>query len=405
MYTLGGIAILGAIVMLAVGYLAPRGIPGRSYYNVKAQFDNADNLTNSYQVRIGGRLVGQVLDPEVKNGKGQVRLQLIQGVKPLLSDTKLRVRPRSAVGVRFVELIPGTKGRPLGENAVIPASQTSEGIQLDEALNTFDADRRRKAQTLLGQLGVGTASRGEDINSALQKGPGFAGDLNQVAAEINRHNGAPARLVLQGGRAANAADPVRDTIASGFRPESEALDVFSSHEGGLRRLLDTAPGSLAAIRSGLVRTSPLLREVRAMSAELTPALRASVPALRNTDALVRGARPGLRALPDTFELAGNAVPPTNQVLRNIMPILPGLEKLFRTPLPLLDTLAARGCDIKLFGDGWTSMMNNQTANGAVLRFQIFVNPESIFGTTEAGKGLNGPIRRNAYPAPCQAGTE
>ena len=57
---IGGVTVVAAMGLLAVGYFAPRTIPGRSYYNIKAQFEDADNLTNSYQVRIGGRLVNSV---------------------------------------------------------------------------------------------------------------------------------------------------------------------------------------------------------------------------------------------------------------------------------------------------------------------------------------------------------
>lgn len=407
MYAVGGVAILISIAMLAVGYLAPRGIPGRSYYNVKAAFKDADNLTNSYQVRIGGRLVGQVLDPEVGDrGEGVVRLQLTSDVKPLKSDTRLRVRPRSAVGVRFVELIPGTKGTNLGENDVIPSSQTSESVQLDEALNTFDADRRQKASVFLDQLGVGTLSRGDDLNAATKSAPQFLADARAALRAVNAKQGAPTRLVKGGSDAANAADPVRETIASGWRPESRALDVFQDHEQGLRDLLDNAPTSLRGIRTGLVPTSPLLREVRGMAAELGPTLRESVPALRNTNALLKDGRPGLRELPATLSLVDRAVPPTVRVLRTVLPVLPATERFLTEPLPLLDGLAPRGCDIGLFNSTWSSGLSRQSANHGVLRLHLLVSQESLFGVTDEGaKLIPGSIRSNPYPAPCAAGRE
>ena len=46
-----------------------------------------------------------------------VDLLLDPALRPLRSDTRLRVRPRSPIGVRFVELSPGTHGRPLAEGA------------------------------------------------------------------------------------------------------------------------------------------------------------------------------------------------------------------------------------------------------------------------------------------------
>ena len=404
MLALGGFGIAVALGMLFIGYNAPNSIPGRSYYNLQAEFDDADNLTKSYQVRIGGRLVGQVLEPRVENGKGIVKLQLIPDIKPLKSDTTLRVRPRSAVGVRFVEMIPGTRGTDLDEGGRIVAANTSETVQLDEALGTLDADRRVKFRTLMSELGNSFASRGEDINTTLRDAPEFLSDLDEVAGAVNARNGAPTRFVQQSAGAANAADPVRNTIAEGFEPESEALDVFVDTEDGLRRFLNVAPGSLARVRAGLAQTSPLLTATRAMAAELEPALRSGVPALRNTSALLREARPGLRQLPDTFELVEDAVPPTLQVLDTVVPTLPDIDKATSSPLGILDILGPRGCDIKQFTNNWRSMLGFGGANGSTLRFNAIGSAESVLGATEKTPLLNAtPVRSNPYPAPCSTG--
>ncbi|MSW52376.1 MAG: hypothetical protein F2817_16010, partial [Actinobacteria bacterium] len=59
LWGIGLSAIAFLVVIFLVGINAPNKIPGRSYYNLKAQLTYADNLTGHYQVRIGGRYVGQ----------------------------------------------------------------------------------------------------------------------------------------------------------------------------------------------------------------------------------------------------------------------------------------------------------------------------------------------------------
>src|SRR5438874_1712439 len=145
-----GLTGIGVAVLLAwIGYNAPNSIPGRKYYTVKAELNQADNLTSHYQVRVAGRLVGQILNPRVEGDKAVVDLQLEDSMRPLLSDTTIRVRPRSPIGVRFLELRPGTHGTPIPEGGTLPASHASAARPLDEALSTLDAPTRARTKELL----------------------------------------------------------------------------------------------------------------------------------------------------------------------------------------------------------------------------------------------------------------
>ncbi|MCW3012699.1 MAG: Long-chain-fatty-acid--CoA ligase [Solirubrobacterales bacterium] len=400
-YALGLLGLGAAVLLMFVGFNAPNAIPGRSYYNLSAAFKDADNLTGSYQVRIGGRLVGQVLRPRVENGKGVVDLQLTPEVEPLRSDSTIRVRPRSPVGVRFVELVPGTKGTPLREGGRIGSGQTSETVQLDEALGTLDASRREKAGTLINQLGVGLLSRGEDNNTTLRVAPGFLDKLESVSEAVNARSGAPQRFVAGSQGAANAADPVRDTIATGFKPGSEALDVFVRNGDALKDLLDVAPPTLSGVRTGLQRTDPFLGAAADFSREARPLLTSAVPALRQTAALMSEARKGLRDSKATLRLVDRAVPPTLRLLDTVRPVLPNADTVLRTSLPLLDEVAPRGCDLDLFFTNWESMLAYGNEGGSFLRLNVEIAPESL-GGVDLTRNLGG-VFSEPYPEPCQVG--
>jgi ABC-type transporter Mla subunit MlaD len=397
--TLGAAGVLCAIALLYIGYHSPKSIPGRSYYMLHAQFDNADNLTSSYQVRIGGRLVGQVLNPRVRDGKALVDLQLDPKIKPLLSDTKLRVRPRSPVGVRFVELTPGTKGTPRGADATIPARQTSAAVQIDEALDTLDADHRRKTQMLLNELGKGFLSRGEDLNDAIGAAPATLRNLDAVAGTINARRGAVEGFVTGTESAAAAADPVRDAIGKGFEPEAQALKPFSEQGDAVRSLLDVAPRDLDSIRAGLARTDPLLTQLERFATYARPMLASARGTFSQTSSLLAEAPPGLTAADKTLRLLQRAVKPTLQLTSTLQPVLPIIDDTLQSSLPILGQLAPRDCDLRRFFDNWTDTLAFGDGYSNVLRFNVEGSAETLQGYTDKTAKLPGMFT-SPYPAPC-----
>jgi virulence factor Mce-like protein len=395
---LGAVGVACALALLAIGYLSPKGIPGRSYYNLHARFTNADNLTASYQVRIGGRLVGQVLDPKVRDGQADVRLQLNPAIAPLRSDSTLRVRPRSPVGVRFVELNPGTKGTPLKEGDTIPASQTSATVQLDEVLGALDADHRRKAATLLNELGKGFLGRGEDLNAAIGAAPPTLRNLAAVGGALNARTGAIEGFVSGSNAAAAAADPVRSDIGRGFEPEARALAPFAKEGDAIRSLLDVAPRDLSSVRVGLAQTTPFLHELERFAAEARPALASGRTAFADTSALLRESPPGLQAADKTLRLAQRAVKPTLALTSTIQPVLPLVDDTLTSSLPILGQLAPRDCDLRRFFDNWADTLAFGDGYSNYLRFNVEGSLESVQGWTDNTK-LPGQFS-SAYPAPC-----
>jgi virulence factor Mce-like protein len=399
-----GLAGIGAVVVMSIiGYNAPNSIPGKQYFTVRAAFDNADNLTGHYQVRIAGRNVGQVLDPRVENGKAVVDLQLNPDVQPLRSDTTLRVRPRSPIGVRFVELRPGTKGAPLADGDLISTKQTSASTELDTTLNTFDAQRRAKAQDLANGLGTGVLGRGDDIQNLLDNGPQGLRALKEIAEPINDREGAVRGFIAGADSASLAADPVRDTIRRGFGDGAEAFDALADAEDGLRESLAEAPSSLATARAGLRDTEPFLREIRALSRTALPALEPAPAGLRATSRLIRESPAGLKSARTTLQRAEDAVDPVLGLLAQADPVLPSIRSGLASSLPIVDRLGAHECDVALFAKNWTSMLGFGVNGGRpdigtlnALRLNLLGSEESVSGTGQRSS----LVVDNPYPAPC-----
>jgi ABC-type transporter Mla subunit MlaD len=395
----GTIGIAFAVLLAWIGYDAPNKIPGRSYYTLRAELHQADNLTSHYQVRIAGHLVGQVLNPRVHNGNALVDLQMEKGVGPLLSDTTIRVRPRSPIGVRFVELHPGTKGTPLGNGALLPASHASAALPLDTALSTLDPETRARTRDLLGQLGEGVAGRGEDINRGLLNGGPAIDEATRVTSAIAARKGATTSLIHGGDTIADAAQPVRDPIANGFAPQGKFFGAIADEQNSISNLLQIAPSALTGARSGLSDSSPFVVQLGGLARDALPALRAAPASMTQTAALLREAVPSIGDLHTTLKVAQRAVKPTLALLKTVDPVLPDVESALTSVIPILTNLAPRGCDYLLMTRNWESMLAWGTPTGNYLRF-------NIIGGTAGGQGPAGHIADgggahiHAYPAPC-----
>lgn len=398
--SLGASAVLAGAGLAWVGINAPNSIPGRSYYTVSAELSEADNLTSHSQVRIAGRLVGQVLKPRVRDGRAVVDLQLEGSLKPLRSDTVLRVRPRSPIGVRFVELVPGRLGRPLAEGAVIPARQTSAALALDTILGTLDAPTRARTRELVRALGAGFADRGNDLNAALEAAPDALRSGAGVARAIASRPGAVRGFVQGTGAAADAADPVREDIARGFDPGARALAPFGDESDEIARTLTIAPGALRGTQAGLAATSPLLRETAGLARDALPALRATPASLTSTAALLRDGRVGIRGLDRTLALLRDAVDPALTLLDTVDPALPKIDGATVDALPLVRELAPRRCDLLLMLRNFESMLGWGSAAGNYLRLKLLGSAESISGTQSQGKLGPDATFSSPYPAPC-----
>lgn len=396
-------SIVIAVVLIYIGITAPNGTPGRGYYTLRAEFSRADNLVSHYQVRVGGRLIGQVLDPRIENGKAIVDMQLYKDVGPLLSDTTVRVRPRSAIGLRFVDLTPGTKGTPLGEGALIRAKQTSASLPLDTALGIFDEKRRAKVKVLLSKLGAGFAGRGEDLNTAIESGAPFLDSTASTLGAVNDRRGALAGFIAGNAGTVAAADPVRRDIAEMFEPSAQALRPFAEKADALRETLEAAPPALDTLSRELPPTRRLLAQTERFARAATPTLALSPRAFASTSALLKDGREPLKDLEDTLQLAERAVDPTLGLLRIVRPVLPSLDSTLKGALPTLDELAPRGCDIKAAYFQWAEATAWGDADGQYARLNATqYNATQIQGL--APKVTPG-VGDNPYPAPCVAATE
>ena len=160
---------LVTIVAVFLAYNANSGLPFVPTYDLTVEVPDAAGLVKGNEVRVGGKRVGIVRSIDaVQRASGQtvakLGLKLETTVQPVRSDAQVTVRPRSPLGLKYVELVRGSLGRPLPDGGVLPRTAARKSVDLDEVLNAFNAETRRAGQVALEGLGTGLTGRGPDVN-------------------------------------------------------------------------------------------------------------------------------------------------------------------------------------------------------------------------------------------------
>ena len=184
----------------------------------------------------------------------------------------MSVRPRSALGLKYVELIPGRSKKTYQDGDTIPLSRaTPNAPELEDVLSTFAPRTRDDARKSLEGFGDSIAGRGAAINTTIRELEPFTRYLLPVMRNLSSR-----KTELKGffpglGAAAAQAAPVAQVQAELVRrtwpppsPRSRATRRRSA-----RRSRRARRRSQAATESFRVQT-PFLARFAAVSRDLQP---------------------------------------------------------------------------------------------------------------------------------------
>src|SRR5258706_221187 len=144
----GAVTVLVVIVAVFLAYNANNGLPFVSTYNLKARVPNADALVKGNDIRIGGVLVGtvkSVVPVQLADGNvaAELSLSLDKNSEPLPVDSTITVRPKSALGLKFLQIPPGNSSQGFEAGATIPlAAAKPEPVDIDQFFDMFDKPTR-----------------------------------------------------------------------------------------------------------------------------------------------------------------------------------------------------------------------------------------------------------------------
>jgi virulence factor Mce-like protein len=290
----GAVTVLVVVVAVFLAYNANSGLPFVPTTTLRVHVADGANLVRGNEVREGGFRVGIVdgLRPVRLPGGAvgaELALKLDAAAKDLPVDSTVRIRPRSALGLKYVELTRGRSRRTLRDGATLPARQASIPVELDEVLSTFDTPTRVASRRNLVGFGTGLAGRGEDLNDVIRAAPRLFGHLEPVAANLARPDTRLRALFAELGDAARIVAPVSETNARLFTSMARTFAAISRDPEALEATIAKSPPTLAVGTASLREQRPFLHDTAAFSRDLAGAaveLRGALPTVN--DALEAG---------------------------------------------------------------------------------------------------------------------
>jgi virulence factor Mce-like protein len=275
----GAVTVLIVIVAVFLAYNANKGLPFVPTYELKAEVPGAANLVPGNEVRVGGFRVGVV--DEIKPGRDDetgrnlavLEMKLDKKVEPLATDTQVVVRPRSALGLKYVELAPGRSRETFDAGDTIPLANAKEVVEFDDFLSIFDEKTRENSRTGLKGYGDALAGRGPSLNAAIEALNPFFAYLTPVMDNLNDPDTELDEFFKQIGRASAQVAPVARTQAELFTHMADTFDAIGRSPRALQATIEKAPGTLATGTTSFRVQAPFYADFAELSRRLRPAAR------------------------------------------------------------------------------------------------------------------------------------
>jgi virulence factor Mce-like protein len=279
---IGAATLLVVIVAVFLAYNANNGLPFVPTYQLKVETPSGANLVPGNEVRIGGARVGAVSAIGVKtrpNGTNYavLTLKLDKSIEPLPVDSTVLIRPKSVLGLKYVEITRGRAARGFIDGATVPLKNSSPvQVEIDEVTNTFDKPTRDAMRQNLDGFGDALAGRGSSLNEAIGAFRPLLRNVLPVLRTLRDPQTGLARFIGATGRFTASLAPVA----------TEQADLFVN--------LDRTFGALAQVARPYIQQS--IAEGPATLDESIRSFPIQRPFLVNTEGLMRELRPGVRAL-------------------------------------------------------------------------------------------------------------
>jgi virulence factor Mce-like protein len=279
---IGAATVLVVIVAVFLAYNANNGLPFVPTYGVWFELPNASNLVTGNEVRIGGDRVGIIdkIEPHThKDGSVTARMhvKLETTVKPLPVDSTLIVRPRSPLGLKYIEVTRGSSPRWIPEDGTLALrNATPRPVEFDDFFSMFDEPTRAANQVNLREFGDALAGRGTSINEAIVALDPLTKNAIPVLENLSDPNTRFGQLFQALEQTAAAVAPVAEQQGALFRNLATTFDAFDAI--AIPYLQDTISGGPPALDTA-IRSFPIFR-----------------PLLRNTAGFFRDLQPAAEAL-------------------------------------------------------------------------------------------------------------
>ncbi|HEX2233000.1 MAG TPA: MlaD family protein [Thermoleophilaceae bacterium] len=319
----GAVTVLVVVIAVALAYNANNGLPFAPSLELRVQAENGAALTKGSEVREGGVRIGfvrRLRTTRLENGRAAAELDVrLDGnaAGDLPVDTTFVIRPRSPLGLKYLEMVRGSSGRYARDGHVFPPSQTGIPVQIDEAAEIYDGRTRTAIQDNLHGFGNALSGRGMAVNRALENLPRLFREVAPVARNLSDERTRIGRFFRELGDAARVIAPIADVQADLFTRTALTFEAISADPEALKETISRShPTFQAGIESFPVQR-PFLTDSAALAREMQP--------------VARDLRPTLPVINDALE---TGIPVTRRSVHfygDLEPTFESLRELMRDP--------------------------------------------------------------------------
>jgi virulence factor Mce-like protein len=286
---IGAVTVLVVNVAVFLSYNANTGLPFVPTTTLKVRVANGANLVRGNEVRSGGSRVGVIGDMtpvRLADGRtgAELTLKLDKTLGDVPRDTVFRIRPRSALGLKYLELTMGTSRQAFRDGDTVPAGQSSYATDIDRIFAMFDKPTRAASQANLQGFGDAFAGRGEALGRTIEELPGLFGHLEPVMSVLSEPSTNLDGFVQELARAARVVAPVSKQQASLFTSMADTFQAIGRDPQALRDFIAKSPSTMDTAVASFRVQRPFLDDLTAFGRDFsgaTHALRASLPTLNH----------------------------------------------------------------------------------------------------------------------------
>lgn len=322
-----GVVVIGVIgVVYYISYTANSGLPLQKSNDVFVELRNANRIIEDADVRIAGFRVGRVSSvTAVTPGDGgrpyaRVGLRLKPSVGALPTDTTVKVRPASTLGMTYLQLELGEKRQTLAEGETLPLSQAQETVELPDLFQIYDDNTKRNYRNTVASLGGGFAGRGRAFNRSIHSFSTLMPPLTRVMATLEQPRTRLGDYVRTWHDAFDALEPVDDEFAGLISGLADTLGAFDRERPAMAEMIELSPPAESAATEMFTRSRPAFDKTAELTVDLRSGTRVLPAALREVNGMLADGMAPLRQLP-SFS-------------RDLRPALAAVEAVSRDPATL-----------------------------------------------------------------------
>jgi virulence factor Mce-like protein len=397
--------VIIAIIVIGVflSYNANRGLPFVPTYDFKVQVRDAAELVKGSEVRIGGARVGQInaITAEPRKGKraplAQLDVALDKKREFLPADTTARVRPRSILGAKYVELVPGHSRKTIPSGGTLPVSHSLAAAEIDESFDVFDRQTSSGLRGAITSLGDALAGRGRAFNDTIVATRQLLPPLERVLTLVADPATGLSGFIRGAAATTGALAPVAPQLGDLLDRGAITLRAIDAAGGALGQTLDELPPTEAVGQRTLTRAAPVLADAAALSRALRPGSALLPEATTHLASSVETATPVLRRVPALSDQLGTTLAALGILARD-RATTGAVQRLLETVASLDPTLrfvnpAQTHCNV--FGL-WTrnlgSLVSEGDESGAVINALVMLGTQMLPASTRSPD-----LHANYYP--------